>query len=297
MSTAVSPASAPIAATVMVLTHNAAATLLCALASVGDFAEVIVCDGCSIDDTVEIARRHGAVVVEQDRAFVDAAGRLHDFAGARHQVVQLATQPWIFHLDADEMTTPRLVAAIAALVARDDRAVVGYECHARHIVGDAVVRSAANYPMRFLRIFRREAVVGYSGPINENPEFAPGARIDVLDEYLLIPMPPLSTVLCKWARYQRIVARDARDTDFASWWRTDLPEQWRATKWLAWRTWRSHRSEPGPRLPLRYDSTDFVTTSGPRPSLCDPWSEPSPISSSSSAGACRRPVRVARRRE
>lgn len=246
-------AAEPIPATVMVLTRNAATTLPRALASVADFAEVIVCDGRSTDHTVEIARRHGATVIDQDPAHLDSTGRLIDYAGARHQVVQAASEPWIFHLDADELATPELAASIRAATAADGADPAGYMCRARHVVDDAVVQSAANYPMRFLRLFRRDAVMGYAGPINEHPEFAPGAEIGLLDEHFLIPMPPLPAVVRKWAHYQRIIARDAKDAGVGSWWHEDLPGRWREIKWLAWRTWKTHRAEPAPHMPLRYD--------------------------------------------
>ena len=96
-------------------------------------------------------------------------------------------------------------------------------------------------------------MIGYAGPINEHPEFSPDARIGLLDEHFLIPMPPLATVVRKWAHYQRIIARDARSTDLASWWHEELPHRWREVRWLTWRTWKAHRTEPRPRMPLRYD--------------------------------------------
>lgn len=246
-------AAEPIPATVMVLTRNAEATLPAALASVADFAEVIVADGHSTDGTAAVARSLGATVIEQDEAFLDPSGRLCDYAGARHQVVRAAGQPWIFHLDADEVATPELTAAIRDATQHDDGSVAGYLCGARHLVAGTTVRSAANYPMRFLRVFRRDAVTGYAGPINERPEFAAGAPIGSLDADFLIPMPPLATVLRKWIHYQRIIVRGGRATELRVWWRNELPARWREVRWLAWRTWKAHRAEPGPRMPLRYD--------------------------------------------
>jgi len=243
----------------MVLTRNSAATLDQALNSVKTFAEIIVCDGHSTDATLDIAREHGAVVITQDPKFIDAHGRLFDFAGARHQVVNRATKPWIFHLDADEIATPALTMAIANI---DDAAPASaYRCGARHIVDGTPIRSAANYPMTFLRVFRRDDVTGYSGPINEHPEFDDDAIIERIDGEFLMPMPPLRRVLRKWARYQRIVATNAfssGNSDSAPSATELLRSELRVTKWLAWRIWKTHSCEEGPHMPTRYDSARVV---------------------------------------
>lgn len=235
----------------MVLTRNSGATLDRALSSVRGFAEIIVCDGGSSDDTLEIAERHGATVILQDPRFLDAEGRLLDYAGVRHQVVRSATQPWIFHLDADEIATHELTRAIAELPPTSD--VAAFRCRARHVVDGMTVQSAANYPMTFTRVFRRERVRGYRGPINERPEFDDDAIIADLDGEFRIPLPPLRVVLRKWARYQRIVALDAR-RDVGEPVRK-LRDELRTVRWLAWRISKSRRSEPGPHMPVRYDAS------------------------------------------
>lgn len=237
--------------TAMVLTRNSAPTLAACLASLDGVAEIIVNDGHSADTTVDIAARHGATVLTQADEFLDADGRLHDYAGARRQVVEAATQPWILHLDADEIATTGLMADLrrttTAGAAHD-----AFMLPARHIVGGIEIRSAANYPMSYLRLFRREAVTGYRGPINERPEFAADATIGDLAGEFMIPLPPFRSVLRKWAHYQRIVFDDAR-TSARPAEVIDASERARVIRWLAWRTWRSRRSEPGPHMPLRYE--------------------------------------------
>ncbi len=244
----------PIPASVMVLTRNSAATLEACLDSVAGFAEVVVCDGKSSDSTVAIARRSGCVVMDQDAAFTDDEGRLTDYAGARFQAVEAATEPWVFHLDADEVATPELVAQIRRVTSHSSPGgPAGYVVGARHLIDGTIIRSAANYPMEFLRLFRCDAVVGYKGPINESPEFADNAEIGRLDEDFLIPMPALRAVLRKWARYQRIIFRDSASQGEPIRSVVDARSRWRVTRWLAWRIWKSRRSEPGPHMPLRYE--------------------------------------------
>ena len=84
-----------IPATVTVLTRNSGKTLERALASVRDFDEIIVCDGGSTDETLEIAHKHGARVIAQDGQFHDAKGKIYDYAGVRNQTLHAARHNWI----------------------------------------------------------------------------------------------------------------------------------------------------------------------------------------------------------
>lgn len=237
--------------TAMVLTRNSAATLDACLDSLGDVAEIIVNDGRSTDATTAIAARHGARVLSQADEFIDADGRLRDYAGARHQVVEAASQPWILHLDADEIATVALIDDLRRTTA-DSAALPAYLLPARHVVDGIAIRSAANYPMSYLRFFRRDAVTGYAGPINERPELATTAEVGQLEGEFMIPLPPFRDVLRKWGRYQRIVFHDARTSPRPAE-VVDAGERLRVIRWLVWRTWRSRRSEPGPHMPLRVE--------------------------------------------
>ena len=87
--------------TVGILTHNSAATLPRALESVRDFAEIIICDGGSSDETLAIAERFGARVIAQDRQFVDVEGRIVDYAGTRNQMLKGSSEQWFFFFDSD----------------------------------------------------------------------------------------------------------------------------------------------------------------------------------------------------
>jgi len=59
------PSDKKIPASVGILTLNSGKTLRRALNSLTDFAEIIVCDGNSTDDTLEIAREYGAKIIRQ----------------------------------------------------------------------------------------------------------------------------------------------------------------------------------------------------------------------------------------
>jgi glycosyltransferase involved in cell wall biosynthesis len=95
--------SAPARVSVVILTKNEASLIARAISSVGWADEVIVVDSGSTDQTCELAKGLGAVVHHQDWL----GWRLqHEAAAAR------ASHDWIFSMDADEIVTPRLGAAI-----------------------------------------------------------------------------------------------------------------------------------------------------------------------------------------
>lgn len=102
---------------VLVLTKNEQQDLPGCLQSVAWSDDIHVFDSGSSDDTVAIARRFGARVTE--RTYGES--RL-PFGGdeAAHRIWGLQNIPfrhtWVFQIDADERSTPELVAAIHAAV-------------------------------------------------------------------------------------------------------------------------------------------------------------------------------------
>lgn len=70
--------------------------------------EVIVLDSGSIDDTVRLAREAGARVEHQDWL---------GFAAQKNAVIELANQPWVFLLDADEWCEDHDIAQLQNLIA------------------------------------------------------------------------------------------------------------------------------------------------------------------------------------
>jgi len=92
---------------VVILTKNEERLIARAISSVGWADEVVVVDSGSTDRTCELARALGAVVHHQDWL----GWRLqHEAAAAR------ATHDWIFSMDADEIVTPELAAAIVEVL-------------------------------------------------------------------------------------------------------------------------------------------------------------------------------------
>ena len=97
---------------VVVITLNNAATLDACLSGVDWADEIVVLDSGSTDDTLAIARRHGA------RA---AMHPFDEFGPQKQRAIDMASHDWILNLDADEVLSPASRAVI-------ERALVNPRC-------------------------------------------------------------------------------------------------------------------------------------------------------------------------
>lgn len=245
---------------VNMLTRNSERTLDAALRSVADFAEVIIGDGASTDSTLSIAARHGCRVVRQDAAHADERGRLRDYAGARSQLLAESTCEWILYLDSDEALAPGASAAIAALLESGTPPDVGaYRLSAQHVVDGALIEDGIGYPMRMQRLFRRDALEGFRGFINEQGALKPGYVCCDLHAGFLIPLPPLRSVLRKWARYLRVHFAEAREQEPEVTARQAAARR-SAIRWVA-KAWVDTRRRGHPhRMPARYEAARLAFT-------------------------------------
>jgi glycosyltransferase involved in cell wall biosynthesis len=134
---------------VIVITKNEAANIGAALDSVAWADERIVVDAESIDDTVAIARQHGARVEVR---------RWPGYAAQKNYAASLASHDWLLSLDADERVTPELATEIRALLtATADPPMRGYRMPRVTYAFGRWIRSTDWYPDRQLRLYDRRA--------------------------------------------------------------------------------------------------------------------------------------------
>jgi glycosyltransferase involved in cell wall biosynthesis len=171
---------------------------LASVASVAD--ELVVVDTGSTDATREVARAHGARVLEFDFTRVD-------FAAARNHGLDHATGSHVLVLDADEALAPGSVDEVRAAVAdrRADAAVVN-----RRNLLDGAVRRVDHA----VRLFPNRPEYRYRHRVHETVDEAileAGGRLRrsgiVIDHHL----PPEADELAKSRRYLDLLEEEPTD--------------------------------------------------------------------------------------
>ena len=148
------------------IAKDEASMLPACLASVaGVVDELIVVDTGSRDDTAQLARDAGAVVVEH--AWQD------DFAAARNAGLAACTGAWVLVLDADERLAPGAGTVLKAALGRDD-----FDCGLLPLHNASTIDAAAadvlagvarrGDPILLPRLLRRTADLAYRGVIHES---------------------------------------------------------------------------------------------------------------------------------
>ncbi len=129
---------------VIILTHNEADNIAEAIATARWADSVIVFDSLSDDDTVKIARREGARVLQRP---------FDDYASQRNAALKAAETPWVFFLDADERIPEQLAEEIEQAVTDPNKAGWWVPRH-NHIVGKVIMHTGW-YPDYQLRLMLR----------------------------------------------------------------------------------------------------------------------------------------------
>jgi glycosyltransferase involved in cell wall biosynthesis len=104
---------------VVLIVRDAAASLAATLDSVQEFAEVLVYDNGSGDDTLTIAARYPNVRIQK--------GEFKGFGPTRNAAAALASNDWVFSLDADEVVSASLAASLSGLALDKPDAVYSVE--------------------------------------------------------------------------------------------------------------------------------------------------------------------------
>jgi glycosyltransferase involved in cell wall biosynthesis len=138
------PDSLPLS--VVVITRDAARELAECLASAPFAAEALVVDSGSGDDTVEVARRSGARVIERGWP---GFGKQKQFA------VDAAMHDWVLCLDADERVSLPLAASIRDTLARGAPAAAAFALARRNRFLGRWLAHGEGYPDWTVRLFDR----------------------------------------------------------------------------------------------------------------------------------------------
>jgi glycosyltransferase involved in cell wall biosynthesis len=183
--------------TFTVITRDEARNIAAALESVAWADEIVVVDSGSSDATVDIARRHTPHV---------STYAWEGYGAQKNHAAALASNDWIFSLDADERVSPELAQQIRETVASDPPHR-GYRVPRVAFHLGRWMRSTDWYPDRQLRLYDRRAGKWNSNSVHESVRVA-GSVGELTAELQHYPYRDVSHHLDTIDRYTTLAARD-----------------------------------------------------------------------------------------
>jgi glycosyltransferase involved in cell wall biosynthesis len=118
------------------------------LDSISEIAdEVVVVDGGSTDGTVEIAKKHGAIVISSDNPPI--------FHINKQKALVASHGDWIFQIDADEVVPSNLAKEILTTINDPQTAVNGYYIPRKNYFWGHFMKKGGQYPDYVIRLFKR----------------------------------------------------------------------------------------------------------------------------------------------
>lgn len=131
--------------TAIIITKNEAYHIERCLQSINWVDQIIVLDSGSMDETVSICQRYTAHVYQTDWP---------GFGPQKQRALNLATNDWIFSIDADEVVSPELRQEMQQAMREDS--VAGFEIPRLSSYCGKQIRHAGWWPDYVLRLFRRD---------------------------------------------------------------------------------------------------------------------------------------------
>ncbi|MEO8676614.1 MAG: glycosyltransferase family 2 protein [Casimicrobiaceae bacterium] len=186
--------SGPLPLSLCVITRDAAGEIADCLASAAFAGEVIVVDSGSRDDTVEIARRCGARVIERDWP---------GYGAQKNFAVGEAAHDWVLCLDADERVTPEMAASIASAIVVPRAAACAFARRNRFL--GRWLEHGEGYPDWNVRLFDRRHARWSDDPVHEHV-IADGPVARMPGDLLHASAESLDAYLAKQNRYTTLQA-------------------------------------------------------------------------------------------
>jgi glycosyltransferase involved in cell wall biosynthesis len=185
---------------VTIITHNEAARVAAAIASVAWADEIIVIDSGSSDRTVEIARPLATRVEVRPWP---------GYAEQKNYAASLASHDWILSLDADERIGDTLGSSLRAWRSRDPSAF-GYRMARTSLYLGTWIRTTDWYPDYQLRLYDRRVGRWQKSRVHESVT-VPGPTKVLEGEIEHHPYASVSDHLQRMDRYTSLAALDLLD--------------------------------------------------------------------------------------
>ncbi len=145
---------------VVILTKNAEDCVGACLESVKWADEIIIVDGFSTDGTLDICRKYTGRIIQSE---------FKGFAQERNKGIDNSTGDWVLQLDADEVVTPGLAAALKKAMAAPG-GIVGYKFRRKNYFLGHPMRYGGWY--HYSAHFFKKGCGRYEGLIHERLKLA-----------------------------------------------------------------------------------------------------------------------------
>lgn len=181
---------------IVIIAFNEEERLNACLQSCIPGAEIILLDSQSTDQTVEIAKRHRAIVYE----------RIFDnYADQKNAAISYATRKWILSLDADEVLSDGLKKRVVEIVQSNEDKVAAYRVKRMLVYMGKILRfgKTTDYP---IRLFRKDSAKFY-GAIHEKLQVN-GSVSHIKQEILHYSYKNLDDYFSRFNRYTRLIAEN-----------------------------------------------------------------------------------------
>lgn len=143
----------------VIIVKDEKAMLPACLASLDWVDEVLVIDTGSTDDTIKVAKRLGARVVEY------TSGK--SFSDWRNKGLREAKGNWIFYIDADERVSKALAKEMRASILGDEYS--WYVIPRSNKIFGKEFRHGGWWPDYVKRLFKKDALMKWTGDLHEEP--------------------------------------------------------------------------------------------------------------------------------
>lgn len=191
----------PIRLSVALAVHNEEDTLAACLDSIKDLAdEIVVVDGASTDDTVEIARRYGAKIISEPNRT--------NFHINKQLAIDACQGTWILQLDADERVSSMLAKELHGVKdASLSTQPAAYYLKRRNYFLGRWMSKGGMYPDPVIRLFQRGQAKLPQKTVHELMEVT-GVTKWLQEDLLHVADPTFSRYLRRSNRYTTLQAEE-----------------------------------------------------------------------------------------
>jgi glycosyltransferase involved in cell wall biosynthesis len=187
---------------VVLATFNEEKNLPDCLESIKDLAqEIVIVDGTSTDNTVEVAKKYDAKITVTDNPPI--------FHINKQKAIDQATKDWILQLDADERVTPRLAGEIKKVI-NEQNEINGYWIPRKNWFLGRYLMKGGVYPDYTLRLYRRGKGKLPQKDVHEQAEVE--GKVGYLNEPLdHLADPSFRRYLLRYGRYTDLIAKEFKE--------------------------------------------------------------------------------------